>query len=296
MRKQRVIAIVGPTASGKTELAIALAQKFNGEIISADSRAIYRGLDIGTAKPTPPQRRLVPHHLIDIANVGERFTVAQFQKLVQRTISDVITRGKVPLLVGGTGLYVDAVLYNYQFPPEGDPELRFHLEQESDERLRDILKTIDPTSFRTIDLDNRRRVLRAVEVALQTGRSFRQLQRKGRNPYAFLVVGIDLPRRELYERIDRRFEKWVEQGLLDEVRWVLNETSPDWVTSLGLHYRYLAQYIQGEIKQLDAFARSKSSLRAYARRQFTWFRRNKNLHWVNSSQETRQLVEKFLGP
>lgn len=293
-QKSRVIAIVGPTASGKTVLAISLAKKFNGEIISCDSRAIYRRLDIGTAKPTTKEQAEVPHHLIDIADVGERFTVGQFQKLAQQAIEDIGNRGKIPFLVGGTGLYVDSVRQNFQFPPEGDPELRYHLEQEPDERLRDILKTIDPETFRTIDLDNRRRVLRALEVALQTGQSFRKFRKKSKSTYEFLTLGISLPRNKLYERIDRRFDEWMNRGLLDEVRWVLDETSPEWVSSLGLHYRYLAQFIQGEIGREQALRRSKTALHGYARRQLTWLRRDKKIDWIRSPKEAERLVAAFI--
>jgi tRNA dimethylallyltransferase len=292
---KKVIAIVGPTASGKTELAIKLATKFNGEIICADSRAIYRRLDIGTAKPTPSERKLVRHHLLDLVNVGERFTVAQFQKLAHQAIMNIVDRGKIPFLVGGTGLYVDALLYNFKFPPEADPELRFHLEQESDERLQDILKTIDPEIFRTIDLNNRRRMLRAVEVALQTGQSFRELKRRGKSIYDYLILGINLPRHELYSRIDRRFAAWLNRGLLDEVRWMLDETSPGWAASLGLHYKWFTAYIQGETSYEEALAKSKSSLHSYARRQLTWFKRNKEIRWISSQKRTFELVGKFLG-
>jgi len=292
--KTKVIAIVGPTASGKTVLAIKLATKFSGEIVSADSRAIYRGLDIGTAKPTPAERKLVPHHLLDIVNVGERFTVADFKKLADKAIQNITRRGKVPFLVGGTGLYIDAVLQNFQFPPEADPELRYHLDQESHERLLEILQTIDAETFNIIDRGNPRRVLRAVEVALSTGESFQRFRQKSPVLYQSLVLGVQLSRKKLYERIDHRFEEWVDQGLLDEVRWVLNETSAEWVASLGLHYKWVAAYLTGAVSKQDTFTKSKSALHAFARRQLTWFKRNKNIHWVESDQEAERLVKKFL--
>lgn len=294
MKKRQVVAIVGPTGSGKTALAIKLAQKFNGEIISADSRAIYRGLDIGTAKPTRKEQRQVPHHLIDIVSVGERFTVVQFQKFAYEKIADITRRGKMPFLVGGTGLYIDAVLSNYQFPPEGDPGLRHHLDMESDERLLKILQTIDPTTYLKIDRQNRRRILRAVEVALQTGQSFQKLRRKGKTRFDYLMLGISLSKRELNKRIDRRFEQWIDSGLVKEVRSVMDETSPDWVASLGLHYKYLAAYIQGDMQKEEALVKSKSALHAYAKRQATWFKRNKEIHWVSSLTEAEKIVRDFL--
>lgn len=292
--KLKVVAIVGPTGSGKTSLAIALAKKFNGEIISCDSRAIFRGLDIGTAKPTPEEQRQVKHHLIDIANVGERFTVVEFQKLAIKTIEDISRRGKIPFLVGGTGLYVDAVLKGYQFPPEGDSELRYHLELESDERLLEMLKTLDPESYGRIDRHNRRRVIRALEVVFGTGRSFIRLRQTTQKAYNSLTIGLRPLRAVLYKRIDRRFDDWIDQGLIKEIRWALDETSPDWVSSLGLHYRALTQYLQGEIDKRDAFRQSKQALHALTKRQMTWFRRNKKINWVNSTNAAEILITTFL--
>jgi tRNA dimethylallyltransferase len=295
MKKQKVVAIVGPTGSGKTALAIKLAQKFNGEIISADSRAVYRGLDIGTAKPTKEEQAVIPHHLLDVLDAGERFTVAQFQKLANQAIADITSRGKVPFLVGGTGLYVDAVLENFQFPPEGDPELRFHLDLESDERLLEILQTVDPQTYQKIDRQNRRRVLRAVEVALSTGKSFSGQKNRKEPSFDLLVIGPQVSRQELYRCFDQRLENWLKQGFIEEVRKALDDASPDWMHSLGLQYRYFAQYIQGEIGLEEAMRLTKKSNYAFIKRQMTWFRRKKQIHWVRSQKEAESLLSDFLS-
>jgi tRNA dimethylallyltransferase len=222
-KSEILVVIVGPTAVGKTRLSLRLAQEFGGEIISADSRQVYRGLDIGTAKPTLEERRRVPHHLIDVIAPDEPFTLAQYQELAYDAVADVLARGKLPFLVGGTGQYVKAVVEGWgipRVPPNEElrEELYRQAEIEGEETLHARLREVDPMAAQRIDYRNVRRVVRALEVYLETGRPISELQRKKPPPYRILQIGLTLERQELYRRIDERVDRMVEGGLVEEVR------------------------------------------------------------------------------
>lgn len=273
-----LVAIVGPTAVGKSALALEVAQRLGGEIVSADSRQIYRGMDIGTDKPTPEQRRLVPHYLLDVVEPDQVFTLAQYQRAAYDAIADIHRRGRLPLLVGGTGLYVRAVLEGLNIPEvPPDPALRSELEAfaaaEGAQALHARLAALDPDAAGRIDPRNVRRVVRALEVTLLTGVPISRLQQASPPPFRVLRIGLTRPRPALYARIDRRVDAMVEAGLVEEVRRLLQAGySPSLPALTGLGYRQIIQYLQGEVSLAEAVAAIKQQTRRFVRHQYTWFR------------------------
>lgn len=273
-----LVAIVGPTAVGKTALSIVVAQQLDGEIVSADSRQIYRGLDIGTDKPTAAQRRLVPHHLLDVVEPDQVLTLAQYQQAAYAAIDDIHRRGRLPLLVGGTGLYVRAVLEGLTIPHvPPNPDLRAELEAlaeaQGPQALHARLAALDPDAARRIDPRNVRRVVRALEVTLLAGAPISHLQGAHPPPYAVLRVGLTRPRPALYARIDRRVDAMIEAGLVEEVRRLLEAGySPSLPALTGLGYRQISQYLRGELSLAEAVAAIKQQTRRFVRQQYTWFR------------------------
>lgn len=286
-KRPKIVVIVGPTASGKTALGISLAKKFNGEIISADSRTVYRGMDIGTAKPTHP------HHLIDVVDPDEEFTVVDWKKMAEEAIEDIVRRGKVPIVVGGTGLYVQALVDNLQIPAiQGVKRLRENFEKKSLDELVRLLRATDPTAVREIDLKNKRRVIRALEVATFTGESFWGQRKKGAQKYDALILGIDVPRAELYRRIDERVDEQIRAGFVEEVQQLLKKYSSDLSSMSGIGYGELTSYLQKKTTLPEAAQRIKFRTHAYARRQMTWFRRDARIHWIKKIDEAQALVRR----
>jgi tRNA dimethylallyltransferase len=282
-----LLVLAGPTATGKTALAIALARHLGGEIVSADSRQIYRGMDIGTAKPTAEQRALVPHHLLDVVAPDESYTLAQYQADAQAAIAAIHGRGQLPLLVGGTGLYIRAVVENLaipQVPP--NPELRQQLEVEATRQgiaaLHARLAALDPSGAARIDPANPRRVIRALEVTLLTGQPFSAQQGTRPSPYRPFFLGLNGPREVLYQRADQRVDAMLAAGLVEEVQR-LNAAGYDWrlpsMSSLG--YQEIASYLRGETSLEAAVERLKFNTHHYIRRQLTWFRAEPRLHWLD---------------
>ena len=300
-----LIVIVGPTAVGKTRLSLRLAQEFDGEIISADSRQVYRGMDIGTAKPTPEERRHVPHHLIDIITPDETFTLAQYQELACQAIDDVLARGKVPFLVGGTGQYVRAVVEGWGIPrvPPNE-ELRAELyrqaEREGPWALHDRLREVDPAAAGRIDPTNVRRVVRALEVYLETGRPISELQRKKPPPYRILLIGLTMERQELYRRIDERVDRMIEAGLVEEVRELVEQGYGYELPAMsGLGYQQIGMYLRGLVSLEEAIQLIKRHTRRFVRHQYNWFRLDDtSIHWFDVLRdpygEIRELVASFL--
>jgi tRNA dimethylallyltransferase len=299
--KPRIIAIVGPTASGKTALGIALAKKFGGEIVSADSRQIYRGMDIGTAKPTAAERRAVPHHLIDIKDPDEDYTVADYQRDAFTVIGDVIARGKLPILVGGTGLYVRAVLENLDIPKmPGDPKLRVQIENNIARDGLDAafkrLVALDPEAAYVVDPKNPRRVVRALEVALATGEPF-TAQRAKRTPrFETLTLGINPPPEILRERIDRRVDAMMRDGLVDEVATLIKKYGRTPTAFDAIGYREIIAHLNGELSLDEAVAAIKINTWHYAKRQMTWFKKDHSVRWDNDgdTKQTFSTVGAFL--
>ena len=300
-----LIVIVGPTAVGKTRLSLRLAQEFDGEIISADSRQVYRGMDIGTAKPTPEERALVPHHLIDVVAPDEPFTLAQYQELAYRAIDDVLARGKAPFLVGGTGQYVRAVVEGWGIPKvPPNEELRAELyrqaELEGPWALHDRLREVDPAAAERIDPTNVRRVVRALEVYLEMGRPISELQRKKPPPYRILQIGLTMERQELYRRIDERVDRMIEKGLVEEIRGLVERGyGYDLPSMSGLGYQQIGMYLRGLVSLEEAIQLIKRHTRRFVRHQYNWFRLDdENIRWFDVPRETygeiRESVAAFL--
>ena len=301
-----VIAIVGPTAAGKTALALALGEMFPSEVVSADSRQFYRFMDTGTAKPTPAERAQMPHHLIDIAKPDETVGLAQFLRLARAAVADIAARGRLPLVVGGTGQYVYALLEGWQTPEvPPDSALRAELAAQAATNPTALwarLIALDPEVATFIDPRNLRRVIRALEVCLKTGRPFSAQRRRIPPPYRVLHLGLTMERAALYARADARVEAMMAAGLPAEVE-ALRERGYDWrlpaMSSLG--YSQFRPYFAGEATLTEVVERIKLDTHAFIRRQYAWFRsRAGDIHWLNTEQDatarTRALVETFLNP
>lgn len=300
-KKPHLILIVGPTAVGKTELAIQLADRLDGEIISADSRHFYRGMDIGTAKPTRKEQRRVPHHLIDIANPDEILSLAVFQQLAREAIADIHTRNKIPFLVGGTGQYIRAVTEGW-IPPEvkADERLREELGKIQDEKGTDWLyaklKSLDPAAAEKIDPRNVRRTIRALEVILTTGKKFSEQRGKSESPYHLISIGLTRPRPELYQRVDQRIDMMFASGFLEEVKRLLSRGySPSLPTMSAIGYRECVRVIQGELTEEQAKAEIRRATRIFVRRQANWFKASDpNIKWFRVEEGVATAIESYI--
>lgn len=301
----RAVVLVGPTAIGKSQLALHLALSFSGEIVNADSRQVYRYMDIGTGKPSLEQRSLVPHHLIDIADPDEVFTLAQYQGLAYKALEDINRRGKLPFLVGGSGLYVWAVMEGWQIPSVApDLPLRQNLLQRAKEdgggALYEELKRIDPLAAERIDPRNLRRVIRALEVTISTGVPFSRFQVKKPPPYDMLILGLTAERQELYRRIDHRVDSMVEKGLVEETRKLLEIGYSFALPSMsGLGYRQMGMHLEGALSLPEAIQRMKFETHRFARHQYAWFSlRDERIHWFDVARDSQKpigsVVDRFL--
>jgi len=299
-----LVAIVGPTAVGKTGLAVQLGKRFEVEVVSADSRQVYRYMDVGTAKPSPEQRRCVPHHLVDIVAPDQPISLAEYQELAHRAITAVLKRGRLPLLVGGTGQYVWAVIENWlvpRVPPQ--PSLRRCLECEARRKgprsLHARLRAVDPKAAMKIHPNNVRRVIRALEVFEVTGRPISEQQGKGPPRYRSLVIGLTGSRCWLYKQADARVDRMLEQGLIEETRELLaSGYSPDLPALSSLGYKQIIDYLQSKCSLQEAICAIKSETHRFIRQQYTWFRENdQRIHWFKQpvdSVEVAVLVERFI--
>jgi len=299
----RLVAIVGPTAVGKTAVAIELAEKLRGEIVSADSMAVYRGMDIGTAKPTPEERRRVKFHLIDVVNPDEPFTVKDFAELATAAIDDCLARRVWPLLVGGTGLYVKAVVDGLDIPSAGpDPEIRARLaefaRQEGNEALHARLATVDPATAARLHPNDVKRVIRALEVYELTGVPISELHRRPKLPPRYpnaALYGLEMDRQRLYARIEARVEEQIRRGLVQEVASLLEKGYDERLPSMqGLGYKEIAGYIRGRYDLETAISLLKRNTRRFAKRQYTWFCADKRIKWIRmddlSPAEAAQII------
>jgi tRNA dimethylallyltransferase len=297
--KPSLILIVGPTAVGKTEIAIQLAERLDGEIVSADSRLFYRGMDIGTAKPTLDEQARVPHHLIDIANPDEILSLAVFQQKAQQTIADIHTRRKLPFLVGGTGQYIRAVTQGWA-PPEVKPDegLRSELERQKEEKgiywLYEELKRRDPAAAEKIDPRNYRRTIRALEVIMATGKKFSEQRGQGESPYQLITIGLTRPREELYARVDTRIEAMYANGLMDEVKNLLARGySSSLPTMSAIGYRECVAVLEGQITVEEAKQLTRRATRVFVRRQANWFKESDpNIVWHQVGDGVVDAMEK----
>lgn len=288
MKKEKIIVIVGPTGVGKTALSLQVAQQLNGEIISGDAMQVYRHLDIGTAKVTPAEQAIAPHHLIDVADIDERFTAFDFQQQGQQLITEITDRRHLPLIVGGTGLYLQALLFDMTLGSATDAEQDFsirnkwqaYLEQHSEADLWQALATIDPDAAAKIPAANTRRVIRALEVYETTGILFSQ-QKPKELRYDTFIIGLNCDRPVLYERINQRVDQMMDAGLIEEARWAYDRraTSPQAVRGIG--YKEFFPYFDGECSLAAAIDQVKQNSRHYAKRQLTWFRNQIPVNWYN---------------
>jgi tRNA dimethylallyltransferase len=296
-----VVVIVGPTAVGKTEISIQLAERLDGEIVSMDSRLFYRGMDIGTAKPSTEELARVPHHLIDIADPDHIWSLALFQRAANVIIRAIHERGKLPFLTGGTGQYVRAVTEGWDLPEQvADPGLRAELEQWGQavgaKGLHTRLAVLDPEAAQVIQYQNVRRTIRALEVIFRTGRRFSEQRLRSKIPYSLLVVGLNRPRVELYKRIDERIEQMVHQGLVVEVQNLLEKGySASLPTLSAIGYREIIAHLKGEISLDEAIVLIKRSTREYVRRQANWFKTtNPDIHWFEVGPKTVDEIENLV--
>ncbi|HIU44258.1 MAG TPA: tRNA (adenosine(37)-N6)-dimethylallyltransferase MiaA [Candidatus Ventrousia excrementavium] len=300
---KRIVVIAGPTASGKTELSLALAERLNGEIVSADSMQIYRGMDIGTAKPTIGERRGIPHHMLDVAEPGDDWSVSRYEQQASNCVDDILRRGRLPILCGGTGLYINAVISGAGFQASGaDSGVRAALEKQWDAQGADAmcarLRAVDPESAARLHPNDRRRIIRALEVYELTGETISEHNRRTRERpprYDAVMLGLKTdPRDVLYQRIDRRVGKMVEQGLIEEVRSLWQRGVLKGTAAQAIGYKELIDYFESR-KTLDEALRAiQQKSRNYAKRQLTWFQADDRIHWIvyNTVEAADQVTEK----
>lgn len=282
----KLLVITGPTAVGKTELAVRIANILGGEIISADSRQVYKKMDIGTAKPGLPLQKKIPHHLLDIVNPDESFSLADYQSKAYVSIDNVTSKGKKPILVGGTGLYIQAVVDGLKIPkiPPND-NLRLELEGLNTADLVARLSLVDPDSVKSIPPTNKRRLIRALEVTELSGQPFSVLGRAYHRRYDTLQIGLTAPREVLYERADERVNRWIHEGWEEEVK-KLRLTYPETLPSMSsLGYRQMGMYLDGKITLSEALQRTKFDIHRFIRRQVTWFRRDGRIFWYDTTED-----------
>lgn len=292
MSKPKVIVIGGPTASGKTALSIFLAKKINGEIISADSMQIYKDMNIGTAKPTVEEMDGIKHYLIDCVSPSVRYSVADFKKDATNAIEDILKKGKTPIVVGGTGLYIDSLIYGIDYNEmQVDLEYRAYLENLAEEKgleyLYDFAKNIDEQAMSKISVNDKKRICRVLEVYKSTGKTKTELEKESRQKdvkYDFKVFAIDMERQILYDRINKRVDLMIDAGLIDEVNNLIKKY-PDMPTAMqGLGYKEVVQYFEKKCTKEEMIEKIKQESRRYAKRQLTWFRRNKNIVWLDAKK------------
>ena len=295
MTKSKVIVICGPTASGKTALSIELAKQINGEIISADSMQIYKDMNIGTAKPTEEEKQGIQHYLIDIISPEQRYSVADYKIEAKKAIKEIIKKGKVPIIVGGTGLYIDSLIYEIEYPNiEFDEEYRKELEKQVKEKglsqLYEQAKKIDPEAIKKISENDEKRILRILEIYHATGKNKTEVEKESRKKeveYDYKVYAIEWDRQVLYDRINKRVDIMIKSGLVDEVKRILEKYHKFPTAMQGLGYKEVVEFLEGKITEGKMVEKIKMETRRYAKRQLTWFRKNKQTIWLNG-QDTIQ--------
>ena len=310
MQKNKLLVVVGPTASGKTDMAIKLAQKYNGEVVSADSRQIYRGMDLGTAKPLRNQKSKIKnqkyivdgviHWMIDIKNPDELYTVAEYKKDAIKAIRDIQKRDKLPILVGGTGLYIKAVVDNLEIPKlKANPSLRKKIEREIEEKglnfVFEKLIKLDPEAAYIVDPKNPRRIVRALEITLLTKKPFSAQRKTGKPLFDVLEIGISIPNEKLKERINLRVDQMIEQGLVEEVKNLIKKYGANQQAFDAIGYREIIDYLNKKSTLEQAAEIMKINTWHYAKRQMTWFKKNKKIIWIESPKEACVLCQDWLS-
>ena len=301
--KPIVYVIGGPTASGKSKLAVELAKKVNGEIISADSMQIYKEMNIGTAKVNKEEMQGVQHYLVDFVSPDERYSVSNFKKDAEKSIEEILEKGKTPIVVGGTGLYIDSLIYGIEFQNEEvDLEYREKLNKIADEKgLESLYKKaqeIDPEAMKKISINDRKRIIRVLEIYHKTGKTKteQELQsRKNEVKYEYKVFAITMDREKLYERIEKRVDFMIEQGLIEEVKQILEKYHTFPTAMQGLGYKEVVEYLKGSCTKEEMIEKIKKETRHYAKRQLTWFRKNKETIWLDGEKSTDENISIILG-
>ena len=302
MEKQKVIVICGPTASGKTKLSIEIAKKTNGEIISADSMQIYKDMTIGTAKPTPEEMQGIKHYLIDFVLPNQRYSVADYNKDALKAIDEIIKKGKTPIVVGGTGLYVNSLIYGIEYSDiEVDIEYREKLEKiaklEGIERLYEMAKEIDPEAIKNISKNDQKRICRILEIYHTTGKNKTEQEKESRKngpKYQYLLYGITMDREKLYDRINKRVDIMINDGLIEEVQNVVKKYDEFPTAMQGLGYKEVVEYLNGITTKEEMIEKIKMETRRYAKRQLTWFKKCENIKWINGLDDIQNNIKIIL--
>ena len=301
MQKQKVIIIGGPTASGKTKLSVELAKKVNGEIVSADSMQIYKEMDIGTAKVEPEEMQGIKHYLLDFLEPNMRYSVADFKKDAKNAIREIIKKGKMPICVGGTGLYIDSLIYEIDYPDlPVDLEFRKQLEKTAREEglseLYEQAKRIDIEAASKISPNDEKRIIRIIEIYYETGKTKTELEKNSKKDpeFDYIVFAIDMPREELYERINKRVDIMIENGLIQEVQNIYNKYNEFPTSMQALGYKEVVEYLDGKIDKETMIEKIKMETRRYAKRQLTWFRKNKQTIWLNGNNTVEENIQIIL--
>ena len=300
--KRTVYVIGGPTASGKSKLAVELAKKINGEIISADSMQIYKDMNIGTAKVTFEEMQGIKHYMLDFVLPEERYSVSNFKKDAENAIEEILKRGKTPIIVGGTGLYIDSLIYGIEFQDEEiDTEYREKLnqiaEKEGLEGLYNQALEIDPEAMKKISPNDKKRIIRVLEIFHKTGKTKTELEKESRKnevKYNYKVFAITMDREKLYSRIEKRVDLMLEQGLIEEVKNIIKKYSSFPTSMQGLGYKEVVEYLEGKISKEEMIEKIKKETRHYAKRQLTWFRKNKETIWIDGEEEISKNIEKII--
>lgn len=300
MADKKIIVILGPTSSGKSDLAVQIAKKLDGEVLSADSRQVYKGMDIGTGKITKKEMRGVPHHLLDVASPKSKFTVVQYRNMAQRAINRIFKKGKIPIICGGTAFYIYTLIDGIIIPKvKPDWRLRQKLEKLSTDELLKKLEKIDPRRAQNIEQQNRRRLIRALEIIIKTKKPVPTLEKKPL-PYPVLIIGIKKSPAKLKKAIHKRLVKRLEQGMIAEVK-NLRQSGISWkrLDDFGLEYRWLARYLQSELKNIslqktDFFLQLQKDIEHFSKRQMTWFKRDERIFWIERPSQALKLVRTFL--
>lgn len=299
MGKPTVIVIAGPTASGKTALSISLAKKIGGEIVCADSMQIYQDMNIGTAKVTEEEKQGIPHYLVDFVSPEQRYSVSEFKKAAENAIEMIIKKGKVPIVVGGTGLYIDTLIYGIEFPEmEINEDYRKELQEQDLSELYEKAMQIDAEATKKISKTDRKRMIRILEIYKQTGKTKTELEKESRKngvKYHYLVFALDMDRQKLYDKINKRVDKMIEEGLVQEVQNLLKKYSYFPTAMQGLGYKEVKEYLENHMTQEQMIEKIKQETRHYAKRQLTWFRKNKQTIWLNAEDSIHDNITQILS-
>ena len=301
MQKQKVIIIGGPTASGKTALSIELAKKIGGEIVSADSMQIYKEMNIGTAKPDKEEMQGIKHYMLDFLSPDKNYSVANYKKDAKKAIKEILEKGKIPIVVGGTGLYIDSLIYEIEYVDtetdfEYRKELESKVEKEGLEKLYEEAKKIDPEAMKKISINDQKRIMRVLEIFKQTGKTKTELDRESRKEpeYDYKMFAIDMQRDILYERINKRVDIMLEKGLIEEVENIYKKYNEFPTSMQALGYKEVVEYLENEITKEEMIEKIKQESRRYAKRQLTWFRKNKETIWLDGQEKVEKNIDIIL--